>query len=70
VQHLLGRARWDADLARDRVRSYAIEELRSQDAVLIVDETGFLKEDLHSTGAKRQYTVMTARCAGFWKADR
>jgi SRSO17 transposase len=26
VQHLLDRARWDADLARDRVRGYAIEE--------------------------------------------
>jgi SRSO17 transposase len=61
VQHLLDWARWDADLARDRVRSYAIEELRSADAVLIVDETGFLKKVLHSAGVKRQYTGTAGR---------
>jgi hypothetical protein len=61
MQHLLDRARWDADLARDRVRSYAIEELRSADAVLIVDETGFLKKGLHSAGVKRQYTGTAGR---------
>ena len=61
VQHLLDRARWDADLARDQVRSYAIEELRSADAVLIVDETGFLKKGLHSAGVKRQYTGTAGR---------
>src|SRR5271168_4053586 len=44
VQHLLDRARWDADQARDRVRSYALQELHSEDALLIVDETGFLKK--------------------------
>jgi SRSO17 transposase len=44
VQHLLDRARRHADQARDRVRSYALQELHSADAVLIVDETGFLKK--------------------------
>ena len=39
VQHLLDRALWDADEARDRVRSYVVDELGSEDAVLIVDET-------------------------------
>ena len=43
VQHLLDRARWDADAARDQVRDYLLEELSSPDAVLIADETGFLK---------------------------
>ena len=38
VQHLLDRARWDADQVRDRVRSYALEEVSSAEAVLIVDE--------------------------------
>ena len=61
MQHLLDRARWDADLARDRVRSYAIEELRGADAVLIVDETGFLKKGLHSAGVRRQYTGTAGR---------
>ncbi len=54
VQHLLDRARWDADAARDRVRDYVLEEMSSPDAVLIVDETGFLKKGLRSVGFKRQ----------------
>jgi SRSO17 transposase len=56
VQHLLDRARWDADAARDKLRHYVVEELSSPDAVLIVDETGFLKKGLHSAGVKRQYS--------------
>jgi len=61
VQHLLDRARWDADAARDRLRDYALEELSSSDAVLIVDETGFLKKGEHSVGVKRQYTGTAGR---------
>jgi SRSO17 transposase len=57
VQHLLDRARWDADAARDQVREYVLEELSDPEAVLIADETGFLKKGLHSVGVKRQYTV-------------
>src|ERR1039458_855275 len=56
VQHLLDRARWEADTARDELRHYVVEELSSPDAVLIVDETGFLKKGLHSAGVKRQYS--------------
>src|SRR5665213_3971412 len=44
VQHLLDRARWDAEAARDQVRDYVVEQLSSPDAVLIADETGFLEE--------------------------
>lgn len=44
MQHLLDWARWDADAARDRLREYMLEELSSPDAVLIADETGFLKK--------------------------
>jgi SRSO17 transposase len=61
VQHLLDRARWDADEARDRVRRYVLEELCSPDAVLIVDETGFLKKGRHSAGVKRQYSGTAGR---------
>jgi len=61
VQHLLDRARWDADQARDRIRSYAVEELHSTEAVLIVDETGFLKKGQHSAGVKRQYSGTAGR---------
>src|SRR5271165_2416020 len=61
VQHLLDRARWDAEKARDRIRSYVVEELHSREAVLIVDETGFLKKGLHSAGVKRQYSGTAGR---------
>src|ERR1039458_9591814 len=61
MQHLLDRASWDADAARDRVREYVVEELGSPDAVLIVDETGFVKKGLHSAGVKRQYSGTAGR---------
>ena len=61
MQHLLDRARWDADAARDRVREYVVEALGSPDAVLIVDETGFVKKGLHSAGVKRQYSGTAGR---------
>lgn len=40
MQHLLGRAKWDADTVRDDVREYVLEHLHDDDAVLVVDETG------------------------------
>jgi SRSO17 transposase len=36
---LLGRAKWDADVLRDRVRDLVVEHLGEADAVLIVDDT-------------------------------
>jgi SRSO17 transposase len=42
-QAILGRGRWDADAMRDIVRDYALETLSDPDAVLVIDETGFLK---------------------------
>lgn len=56
IQHLLGRANWDADLVRDDLRGYAIEHFADEQAILIVDETGFLKKGTESVGVKRQYT--------------
>ena len=55
-QALLGRGRWDADALRDVVRDYAVETLAEPDAVLVVDETGFLKQGKASCGVARQYT--------------
>lgn len=43
-QAILGRGRWAADALRDVVRDYALETLADNDAVLVVDETGFLKQ--------------------------
>lgn len=55
-QAVLGRGRWDADALRDVVRGYALETLSDPDAVLVVDETGFLKQGKSSCGVARQYT--------------
>ena len=55
-QAILGRGRWDADALRDVVRDYVIEQLADDDAVLVIDETGFLKQGHASCGVGRQYT--------------
>jgi SRSO17 transposase len=55
-QAILGRGRWEADALRDIVREYVIEHLADADAVLVVDETGFLKQGKASCGVTRQYT--------------
>ena len=55
-QALLGRGRWDADSLRDIVRGYVVETLAAADAVLVIDETGFLKQGKASCGVARQYT--------------
>ncbi len=56
MPHLLGRAAWDADTVRDDLRAYVIAQLGAPDAVLVVDETGFLKKGVQSVGVKRHYS--------------
>jgi SRSO17 transposase len=55
-QEVLGRDRWDADALRDLVREYVVEHLADDDAGLVIDETGFLKQGRGSCGVARQYT--------------
>ena len=55
-QAILGRGHWNADALRDIVRNYALERLADPDAVLVFDETGFLKQGKASCGVGRQYT--------------
>jgi len=61
VQHLLGRAVWDADAVRDDVRAYIVAHLGDPGAVLVVDETGFLKKGTRSVGVQRQYSGTAGR---------
>lgn len=55
-QSVLGRGQWDADALRDVVRDYALQTLADPGAVLVLDETGFLKQGRASCGVARQYT--------------
>ncbi|MDG3002607.1 IS701 family transposase [Paludisphaera mucosa] len=61
VQHLLGRADWDPDAVRDDLRAHVVDALGEPDAVLILDETGFLKKGARSAGVARQYTGTAGR---------
>ena len=62
-QATLGRGLWDADGLRDLVRDYVVETLATDDAVLVIDETGFLKQGKASCGVARQYTGSAGKIA-------
>ena len=61
MQHLLARARWDADGVRDDLRGYVTEYLGDPGAVLVVDETGDLKKGTRTAAMQRQYTGTAGR---------
>ena len=61
-QAILGRGRWDADRLHDIVRE-VIEHLADQEAVLVIDETCFLKHGKASCGVARQYTGSAGKIA-------
>jgi hypothetical protein len=56
MQRLLATADWDPELVRDDLRGYVVEHLGDPGAVLVVDETGFLKKGTTSVGVQRQYS--------------
>jgi SRSO17 transposase len=56
MQRLLATADWDPAQVRDDLRAYVVEHLGDADAVLVVDETGFLKKGTTSVGVQRQYS--------------
>jgi SRSO17 transposase len=61
MQDFLGRMRWDADAVRDDLRAYVVEHLGDPDAVLVLDETGFVKKGAKSVGVQRQYSGTAGR---------
>ena len=61
LQHLLARAKWDADAVRDDLRGYVVDHLGDPSAILVVDETGDVKKGSHSVGVQRQYTGTAGR---------
>src|SRR5437899_12186257 len=61
IQHVLDRAKWDCDGVRDELHAYVREALSTPDAVLVIDETGFLKKGDKSVGVQRQYSGAAGR---------
>jgi SRSO17 transposase len=61
LQHLLSRAKWDAEAVRDDLRDYVVDAFGDPDAILILDETGDVKKGMHSVGVQRQYTGTAGR---------
>jgi SRSO17 transposase len=61
MQRLLNHARWDPEEVRDDLRDYVVEDLGDPGAVLVVDETGFLKKGTKSAGVQRQYSGTAGR---------
>jgi DDE superfamily endonuclease len=61
MQRLLNFSPWDQDACRDAVTRYVVANLGDPGAVLIVDETGFLKKGTMSAGVARMYTGTAGR---------
>jgi SRSO17 transposase len=61
MQDFLTRTRWDAEAVRDDLQDYVVEHLGDERAVLVLDETGFVKKGTKSVGVKRQYSGTAGR---------
>lgn len=61
VQDFLSRAHWDAEAVRDDLQAYVAQQLGDPEAVLVLDETGFLKQGMKSAGVARQYSGTVGR---------
>jgi SRSO17 transposase len=69
MQDFLSRMRWDADAVRDDLRAYVVERLGDPDAVLVLDETGFVKKGVYrSTVLRHRSALMRPWASG--RADR
>jgi SRSO17 transposase len=61
MQRLLNASRWDVDAVRDDLVAYVREHLADAAAILVIDETGFLKKGTKSAGVQRQYSGTAGR---------
>jgi SRSO17 transposase len=61
IQQFLYRAKWNPDDIRDDLRAYVVEHLGEPEAVLVIDETGFVKKGPHSVGVQVQYCGTVGR---------
>ena len=61
LEWLLGGAKWDAEVLRDRVREYVVATLGAEDGVLIADDTQVIKKGVKSVGVARQHCGATGQ---------
>ena len=61
MQQFLYRGSWSADALRDVTREYIREEIAEEAGILVLDETGFLKQGKKSCGVARQYSGTAGR---------
>ncbi len=61
MQRLLSQAVWETDGVRDEVRSYVLEQLGTEAAILVIDESGFPKRGSKSAGVGLQYCGITGQ---------
>ena len=61
IQRVLDRSVWDEAAVRDELRAYVVDEPGDAAGVLVLDETGFLKQGKKSAGVKRQYSGTAGR---------
>ncbi len=61
MQRLLSSAVWEADLVRDDLREYVLEQLGQESAILVIDESSFPKRGKKSAGVKVQYCGTTGQ---------
>ena len=61
MQRLLNFSPWDEDAVRDDLAGYVVGPSATPAAVLVLDETGFLKKGTESAGVARQYTGTAGR---------
>jgi SRSO17 transposase len=61
MQRLLSQAVWDTDGVRDDLRSFVMEQLGTEAAILVIDESSFPKRGHHSAGVGLQYCGTTGQ---------
>ena len=61
LEHLLGGARWDADVLRDAVRGYVLRGLADPGGALVLDDTQVIKKGVKSVGVAPQHCGLTGQ---------
>ena len=63
MQRLLSTAHWDAEAVRDDLVAYVLSQLGDPAAILVLDETGFVKKGTKSVGVAPQYCGTVGKIA-------